>query len=129
MAIPENHDRISTNLPPAQLERVLEFLKRGNVQEVPGTASMFAESGYWEIELEGARYEIGEFSEEVNLVSLISAKPVFVQALINEHEVELEVFVRARDYDKAKITNNRINHLKRLLPSPHVKPTPVFGLS
>ena len=115
MAIPEEHESITTNLPPSQLDKVLKALANRSVCEVPGTHSGFAEERCWEVDLDEARYSIDEMTELVCMVNLVSGKPTFVRALINELEEELSVVVDARDYDKAKKINRKIEHLRKLL--------------
>ncbi len=115
MAIPENRRSISTNLPFPRLEVFLNALKEETVQHVPGSTSMFAEFAQCEFDFEGARYYVDEFVEEVTSVRLISAKPSFVQTVIDELEAELSVAVSERDYDQAKEINEKIEDLKELL--------------
>lgn len=117
MAIPEDRKSISTNLPLPRLEKILQALEDGNVEEVPESDSLVAEVGSWEVDFEGARYRIIELVEEVVLVYLVSANPGFVQALIDGLEIDLSVVVGERDYDAAKAINNKIENLRTLLDS------------
>lgn len=115
MAIPKNRKSISTNLPFPRLNTFLDALKDEKPQWVPGSTSMFAESAGCEFDFEGARYSVGEFVEEITSVYLLSAKPAFVQTVIDELEAGLSVVVKERNYDEAEAINDKIENLKNLL--------------
>lgn len=112
MAIPEKIESIATNLPLSQLKKILKALEDKTVQTVPGTYSLCAESGGWQVDFEGVRYSVVELVEVITDIRLISANLTFLQSLINELEAELSVVVNVKDYDKAKEINYKIEQLK-----------------
>ncbi len=115
MAIPEDRNSISTNLPLPRLEAILSAIDEKRAHQVPGSTSLYAESADCEFDFDGARYCISEFIEEVTSVYLQSAEPAFIQTLIEELETSLAVVVGKRNYDEAKIINNKIEKMKSLL--------------
>lgn len=115
MAIPNDIKNISTNLPIAQLRKVLQALERKEVIEVRGSSSMFAEAASWRVDFEDARYEIDEFSELVDRVSLVSGKPEFIKGLIDELEIQLLEITKERKWDNAKAIDAKIEELRRIL--------------
>jgi len=115
MAIHENHESISTNLPHSQLEKVLKALENGDVTEVPGSYLIFAESSRWKIDFEEARYAISEWVEEVGSVRLDSAGPTLLKTLIDELEAGLSIVIKKRDFDKAKEVDHKIQDLTAML--------------
>lgn len=115
MAIPENHSQIGTNLPPARLDDFLLALEDGRCVDIPESGSMFLGSRGAKFLFEGSTYEMTEFYELTNTVSLCSASSEFIQLLIDEHEANLAAVVKERNFDKAKTINEKIENLKRLL--------------
>lgn len=115
MAIPDDITKISTNLPMGQLRKVLNALEKGEVVEVKGSSSMFAESANWKIDFEDARYDIHEFCELVDNVSLISGKPAFIKSLIDELEIQLSEIIKDRGWGRAKYIDAKIQSLKKIL--------------
>jgi len=115
MAIPDNITTISTNLPIRQLRKVLKALEKNEVVGVRGSGSMFAEAASWRVDFEDARYEIDEFSELVDRVSLVSGKPEFIKGLIDELEIQLSEIAKERKWDNAKAIDAKIEELRRIL--------------
>lgn len=115
MAIPDNREKIRTNLPQHRLERFLQSLSDGTCTQVPGSASLFAESGGAQFVFEGGTYELNESYELVNAVHLCAGDAKFVHTLISEHEVELSAAVAQQDFDLAKVIKRKVDDLKRLI--------------
>lgn len=114
MAIPEYRETIQTNLPLNRLNVFLDALDQNKARHVPGSTSVFAQSANCQFDLEGARYGIHEFFENIYAVFLVSGNPDFIQVLINELEESLSVVVKERNYDEAKAINHKIESLKKL---------------
>lgn len=114
MAIPEDRKTIGTNLPFPRLNAFLDALDKNKPDHVPGSTTMFAESAACDFDFEDGRYHIEEFTEEIFSVYLVSAQPNFILTLVSELEVELSVVVNKRNYDEAKVINDRIESLKGL---------------
>lgn len=115
MAIPENLQRISTNVPVDHLQRVVAALDKGEVEVVPGSISGGNEGASEKFIFEGATYYTSEVFEEVDRIKLISGSPDLVQALIDKLEGEHSTALSGRDYDKAKGINAKIENLKKVL--------------
>ncbi len=116
MAIPKDHKSIFTNLPIRQLEVVIQAVEDKKVEWKSETGSMLAELFTEEFVFDKNTYTFTEYWEMVSTIELKSGDPVFIQRLIDEHEVDLAAVVEKRDYDKAKGINSMIESLKKLLP-------------
>lgn len=73
MAIPSDRSTILTNFSSTLLEEVLGALERKEVQEVPGSHSLFAGLRSWEIDYKGTRYQVTEDHEIVESVFLVKS--------------------------------------------------------
>lgn len=71
MAIPEDRCTIRTNLSRVDLNRILWALENKEAVVVPGSDSLFAEAGSWQVDFQGSRYAITEFTEIIDSVLLI----------------------------------------------------------
>jgi hypothetical protein len=72
LANPENVSaNIQTNLSPKKLKEFIEAIDSGVAKEVPGTASVFAESGGCEFVYNGETYIINESYEVLDVVLLV----------------------------------------------------------
>lgn len=116
MAIPKNRNLVSTNISASRLNIVLDAVENKRVKWIPGKSGGYGVYDFGEFFYKGARYKLDEFVEVVSSVTLVSAKPPNVQKVIKELEAELAVVVEKRDYDQAKLVNNKIESLKRILP-------------
>ena len=116
MAIDKDLKSIFTNLPMRQLELVIKALENKRVEWKPETGGMMCELFREDFVFDEATYNLVEVLELVNAIELKSGNPVFVQALIDEHEVDLTEAVTKRDYDLAKKINSKIESLKKSLP-------------
>lgn len=74
MAIPKDRSKIRTNIPRSKLNEVLEAIEAEKVTLVPGSYSLYADSGGWQITFKGSRFAVEEISEEVTSVQLIQTQ-------------------------------------------------------
>lgn len=114
MAVTKDRESIGTNLPSARLQKFLDALDAQTCVPVPGSEWLFGEGSGAKFVFEEATYEVEELFEDVVFVSLFSAGPALVRTITDELEAELSKAEGARDYDLAKVINERIKELKDL---------------
>lgn len=115
MTDPKDRGSISTNLPFSKLNAVLDAMDKKLIVWDETKTSLICEVCRGEFNFEGARFAFVELCEITDSVELISAKPEYVQPLIDELEGELAEIVAKRHYRKAIGVNEKIESLRKLI--------------